>query len=64
MEVTLRNQSSQPKTIIIEHAIGGSWQIFNESQSYKKENAYLISFEVTIKPEEEKKISWTERTSY
>jgi hypothetical protein len=64
LEISLRNQSTQSRTIVIEHTLSGFWEIFKETQSYKKESARIIQFEVTLKPEEERKINWTERISY
>ncbi len=64
MKVILKNRSQQDKTITVLHSLYGDWTIFDESQSYKKESANKIEFEINVKAGAEEEISWTQRINY
>ena len=60
-EITLRNHKSIPVEIrVVEHLFRWSnWEIRKPSDQFKKTDAQTIEFRVTVKPEEEKVISYT-----
>ncbi len=62
--VDLKNRSKKSKEIIITHNVSGNWTISNENISFKKNSAYEIEFSKSLRPGEEFKLTWTERTRY
>jgi hypothetical protein len=60
-EVTVKNHTEETRTIQVNHHIGGFWEIFKNNQDFEQTSASSIRFEVTVKPDEEKVITWTER---
>jgi hypothetical protein len=60
-EITLRNQKETSTKIKVVEPLyrWSNWKITNTSEKYEKQNASTIEFEVKLKPEEEKVITYT-----
>lgn len=60
-EITLRNQKEKPTKIKVIETLyrWSNWKIEDSSDNYTKQNASTIEFNVNLKPEEEKVISYT-----
>jgi hypothetical protein len=65
-EITLRNRKKEPVTIrVVEHLYRWvNWEITDKSNPYLKLNAQEIEFRVELKPDEEKKITYTVHYSW
>ncbi len=60
-KVTLKNRSEDSKTIVVTHKLWGQWSIFKNNEEFTQKDANTIEFEITIKPDAETNITWTER---
>lgn len=60
MEVTVKNRSKEPKSIIVREHLWrwSNWNIEKPSQSFEKKDAQMIEFTVSLAPDEEKKVSY------
>lgn len=61
IEVTLRNRSKEPKTIVVREHLWRwlNWKIENASMDFEKKDAQKIEFTVELAPDEEKKVTYT-----
>ncbi len=61
VEITLRNHKKEPVEIkVIEHLFRWTtWEIVKPSEPFTKTAAQVIEFRVQVKPDEEKKLSYT-----
>jgi hypothetical protein len=60
-EIALRNRKKEPVEIrVVEHLYRGvNWEIVEPSDPFKKTDSKTIEFRVQVKPDEEKKITYT-----
>ncbi|PTX96845.1 hypothetical protein DB345_06590 [Spartobacteria bacterium LR76] len=65
-EITLRNRKTEPVAIrVVEHLLRWrNWEITDKSTTYKKLNSDEIEFLVELKPDEERKITYTVHYSW
>jgi hypothetical protein len=65
-EITLRNRKSEPVTIrVVEHLYRwNNWEITEKNATYQKLNSDEIEFRVELKPDEERKITYTVHYSW
>ena len=65
-EVKVRNHKKEPVEIrVVEHANhGGSWTLTAQSQEHKKKDATTFEFRVSLKPDEEKTVTYTIRYTW
>jgi hypothetical protein len=66
VEVTLKNRSEEPKSIVVREHLWrwSTWQIEANSQDFRKVDAQTIEFTVDLAPNEEKKVTYTARYSW
>lgn len=66
VEVTLKNRSEEPKSIVVREHLWrwSTWQIEGNSQDFRKVDAQTIEFTVDLAPNEEKKVTYTARYSW
>lgn len=60
-EITLRNHKTTPVTVIVKENLYRyfQWEITASSDKYEKEDARTIHIPVTLKPDEERKVTYT-----
>jgi len=65
-EITLRNRKTEPVTIrVVEHLLRwNNWELTEKSMPFKKLNSDEIEFLVELKPDEERKITYTVHYSW
>ncbi len=65
-EITVRNRKTEPVTIrVVEHLLRwNNWEITDKNTTYKKLNSDEIEFLVELKPDEERKITYTVHYSW
>ncbi|GAT32079.1 hypothetical protein TSACC_2476 [Terrimicrobium sacchariphilum] len=65
-EITLRNRKTEPVTIrVVEHLLRWkNWEITDKNTTYKKLSSDEIEFLVELKPDEERKITYTVHYSW
>jgi hypothetical protein len=65
-EITVRNRKTEPVTIrVVEHLLRwNNWDITDKSMPFKKLNSDEIEFLVELKPDEERKITYTVHYSW
>lgn len=65
-EITLRNHKTEPAGIrVVEHLFRWTnWEITAKSDAFSKTNAQTVEFRVPLKPDEEKKLSYTVHYSW
>jgi len=61
IEVTLKNRSKEPRTIVARERLWrwSDWKIEDPSMDFEKKDAQTIEFTVELQPDEEKKLSYT-----
>jgi len=61
VEVTVKNRSEEPKTIIVREHLWrwSNWEIENPSMEFEKKDARTIEFEVELAPDEVKTLTYT-----
>ncbi len=66
IQVTLRNNSSETKTINLIHQLGGNSRIIKveEDRKYTEDTNKKVTFEITVKPDEQVIVSFVERTEF
>ena len=64
IQVTLRNNSAEVKTIKVARQLNSTTRILESSQPFAVDNDLLATTEVTINPNEEKIITFKERNEY
>ncbi|MGI8957606.1 MAG: hypothetical protein ACR2II_11935 [Chthoniobacterales bacterium] len=62
----MRNHKTQPAEIrVVEHLFRcRNWEIMAESDAFSKTNAQMAEFRVSLKPDEDKKLSYTVHHSW
>ncbi|MCX8487715.1 MAG: hypothetical protein ORN22_01250, partial [Opitutales bacterium] len=65
-EIKVRNHKKEPVEIrVLEHADhGGNWTLTAESQPHEKKDATSFEFRVSLKPDEEKTVTYTIRYTW
>ncbi len=60
-EITLRNRKKEPAEIRVVETLyrGLNWEITQKSDPFTKKDYRTIEFRVTLKPDEERKITYT-----
>ncbi len=63
-EVKVRNRKREPETVrVVEHG-WADWQIIRESEASRKTDSNTFEYLITLRPDEEKVITYTIRTSW
>lgn len=61
-EIKLRNRKTTPVDVkIVEHLYGPNWQIMEKSAEFTKKDANTIEFIVSLKPDEERTVTYRAR---
>jgi hypothetical protein len=61
-EIKLRNRkTTQISVRVVEHLFGPNWQIVEKSDEFAKKDAQTIEFEVPLKPDEERSVTYRAR---
>ncbi len=60
-EITLRNRKKEPVTITVQERLyrGINWEITEKSDAFEKFDAKHITFDIPVKPDEERKVTYT-----
>ncbi len=62
VEVKLRNRKAEPVEVkVIEHLNGPNWQVLEKSDEFTKKDATTVEFRVTLKPDEERAVTYRVR---
>lgn len=62
IEIKLRNRKTEPVTVrVVEHLYGPNWQLVEKSDEFKKKDAQTIEFNVPVKPDEERTVTYRVR---
>ncbi len=66
VEVTVKNRSKDPKTIIVREHLWrwSNWTIKDSTMDFRKEDAQTIEFTVDLQPDEKKTLSYTAHYSW
>ena len=62
-EITLKNAKEEKVVVTVEEIIPGDWEILNESLPHKKENAAVVSWQVSIEPKKTTVLKYRVRTT-
>lgn len=61
-EIKLRNRKTTPVEVkVVEHLNGPNWQVTDKSDEFTKKDASTIDFKVTLKPDEERTVTYRVR---
>ncbi len=61
-EIKLRNHKAETVDVkVVEHLFGPNWQVVEKSDEFTKKNASAIEFKVTLKPDEERSVTYRVR---
>ncbi len=65
-EITLTNRKKEAVTITVQEQMirGGNWDIIEKSDDFKKLDARRVTFDVPVKPDEKRKVTYTVRYSW
>ena len=63
-EVSLRNHKKEDVTIKVLEPIPGDWMILSSSHEYKKTEAFVAEFLISVPKDTEVKLSYTVRMKY
>jgi hypothetical protein len=63
-EITFKNRKEEDVVIEVERNLGTNWEILSSSQSYKKKDAFRITFNVPVKADGETKLKFKVRYRY
>lgn len=65
-EITLRNRKKEPVTITVQERLfrGSNWEITEKSDGFTKLDSRHITFDVPVKPDEERKVRYTVRYTW
>ncbi len=62
VEVKLRNRKAEPVEVkVVEHLNGPNWQVLEKSDEFTKKDATTVEFRVTLKPDEERAVTYRVR---
>jgi hypothetical protein len=62
VEVKLRNRKAEPVEVkVVEHLNGPNWQVLEKSDDFTKKDATTVEFRVTLKPDEERAVTYRVR---
>ncbi len=66
IQITLRNNSANAKTITVVHQLGGNSRIISVQDNYKYniDTNKKVTFEIPVQPDKQVILSFTERTEY
>lgn len=65
-EIILTNRKKEAVTITVQEQMirGGNWEIIEKSDEFKKLDARRVTFDVPVKPDEKRKVSYTVRYTW
>lgn len=63
-EITLHNAKSEAVTVSVQEPISGDWKILNSNHPYKKAQAHLATWEITIPPEADATLKYRAQVKY
>jgi hypothetical protein len=62
--ITLRNHKDEDIVVEVVEAVGGYWEIVNESQAHRKVDASTVAFDVPVKADGETVLTYTVEVKY
>lgn len=65
-EITLTNRKKEPVTITVQEQMirGGNWEITEKSDDFKKLDSRRVTFDVPVKPDEKRKVTYSVRYTW